>query len=150
MSLRKLRIPITVAGVIVATFGFYADKATSFPTVLSVLSPTYASAKRAVEKLERQRALARIVASQMTVTGGAAPPELLERFELGTAMMTFGQTHVGEHVPFNVFARGQSKGVSADFGVVKSLLDSQTHTSYRRDDARSLCAPARQAHALMT
>jgi hypothetical protein len=131
---KRTRLILLAVGLVVAAFGFYADKATSFPAVLALMAPRYAGALRAMVKLEQQRSLAErdsdfhslahFVAAGMSDNTGRPPsPDRLDRFELGQASLVLGDTRVAEHVPFRIFVKSQSQPIEADLGLVKQAVN---------------------------
>ena len=132
--LRRLRKALPYVGVFVTVLGFYADKATSFPLVITIMSPRYAASLRAMTTLERTRkltssdddfsALARLVAAQLIAENGRPVSERrIQQIELGDASIALGPTRAGEHIPFRILVEGQQKPIEADLNLVRTYVN---------------------------
>lgn len=117
---------LSVLGVVLTIVGFYVSNASSFPLIQQLIAPSYASAKRGIEHIQKDGflqvgqpefpALAEIVESRIAAQNKQVPRSaiVLERLETTGGGIALGPAASRQVVGLKMSLRGQQQPLQWD------------------------------------
>jgi len=126
---------LSLFGVLLSVMGFYVGKASSFPFLQGLLAPSYSSAKRAIEHIQKERslqagqpdfaALADIVESRIASQNPHVSRSaiVLEKLEATGGGMAFGAAASRQIVGLKMTLHGQSQPLQWDLLELADVIE---------------------------
>ncbi|MEO8682955.1 MAG: hypothetical protein ABI665_28165 [Vicinamibacterales bacterium] len=139
MSEKKKHL-LSLLGVVLSIVAFCVSNASSLPFLQSLLSPSYVSAKRAIERIQRDgvlqsgqpdfAALSEVVEARIAAQNPLAPRSaiVLERLEATGGGIAFGAAASKQVVGLKVTLRGQAQPLQWDLLELAEVVE-ETWTS---------------------